>query len=323
MAQFEGLGNQREWGHGGLLNTSVPFPESIKAQQSQLRPADRIWKQELCYSDRGTDSLKSNKAIHLSDVQAVYSGPEGDLWELLMGEQIHVGGLQSSADLAERARIPENSAGVDLCAATGAGMRFLIRFRGVRSMTGVDATPAMVEKGKERAAEEDLAEQISFRVADVCDTGLPEGEFDFVWGEDAWCYVEDKQALIAEAARLVKAGGVVAFTDWVEGPVPLSDGEAHRSLTFMKFPSLCSVEDYRSLLDKAGLKVETAEDTGRFAPAMELYIAMFENQLTYDGLKILGFDTEFLGAVAGEMEFIRTLAHDGKIAQGVFVARKS
>jgi ubiquinone/menaquinone biosynthesis C-methylase UbiE len=239
-----------------------------------------------------------------------------------MGEQIHVGGFQSSADLAERARIPENSAGVDLCAATGAGMRFLIRFRGVRSMTGVDATSAMVEKGRERAAEEDLAERISFRVADVCDTGLPEGEFDFVWGEDAWCYVEDKQALISEAVRLVKSGGAVAFTDWVEGPSPLSHSEANRFLSFMKFPSLYSIEDYRSLLDKTGLKVETAEDTGRFAPAMELYIAMLQNQLTYDGLKILGFDTELLGSLAGEMEFMRTLAHEGKIAQGVFVARK-
>jgi hypothetical protein len=27
--------------------------------------------------------------IHLSDVQAVYSGPEHQLWELVMGEQIH------------------------------------------------------------------------------------------------------------------------------------------------------------------------------------------------------------------------------------------
>ena len=28
----------------------------------------------------------------------------------------------------------------------------------------------------------------------------------------------DKKRLIAEAARLVKPGGTIAFTDWVEGP---------------------------------------------------------------------------------------------------------
>ena len=30
---------------------------------------------------------------------------------------------------------------------------------------------------------------------------------DFVWGEDAWCYVVDEAKLIAEAARLVRRGG--------------------------------------------------------------------------------------------------------------------
>ena len=65
--------------------------------------------------------MKSASQIHLSDVQAVYSGPEGRLWELLMGEQIHIGGFQSSMDLAQRAGIAAGSRGVDLCCCAGAG----------------------------------------------------------------------------------------------------------------------------------------------------------------------------------------------------------
>ena len=49
--------------------------------------------------------MKTIRNIGLEDVQAVYSGPEGDLWELVMGEQIHIGGFQSSMDLAQRAGI--------------------------------------------------------------------------------------------------------------------------------------------------------------------------------------------------------------------------
>ena len=30
----------------------------------------------------------------LEAVRAVYSGAEGELWELLMGQQIHIGGIQ-------------------------------------------------------------------------------------------------------------------------------------------------------------------------------------------------------------------------------------
>ena len=196
--------------------------------------------------------MKRAPKIHLSDVQNVYAGPEGRLWQLLMGEQIHIGGLTSSMDLAERAGIGEGQRGVDLCCALGAGMRFLLRFRKVASMTGVDAMAAMLELARRRGAEEALADSLSFVQGDVCATGLPNGQFDFVWGEDAWCYVEDKSKLIAEAARLVKPGGLIALTDWMEGRPQLSEEEAKRYLTFMKFPNVLSLAEYTTLLKDNG-----------------------------------------------------------------------
>ena len=49
--------------------------------------------------------MKSISGIGLTEVQAVYAGPEGDLWELIMGEQIHLGGFTSSQDLAAKADV--------------------------------------------------------------------------------------------------------------------------------------------------------------------------------------------------------------------------
>ncbi|MHC4916063.1 MAG: methyltransferase domain-containing protein [Planctomycetota bacterium] len=266
--------------------------------------------------------MKSIDGIGLADVQAVYSGPEGDLWELIMGEQIHIGGFQSSMDLATRAEIPEGGKGVDLCCCNGAGMRFLVRFRKAASMTGVDATEKVVERGKARCEAEGLAGQITFKVADVSDTGLPAGEADFVWGEDAWCYVVDKAKLVAKAAGLVKKGGTIAFTDWIEGPAGLSDAEAERFLKFMKFPNVQDLAGYRALLEDNGCEVKVAEDTGRFGPYVDLYLDMLNKQLTYDALKIIGFDAPLMEAMGGEMVFMQGLAHAGKIAQGIFVAKK-
>jgi SAM-dependent methyltransferase len=267
--------------------------------------------------------VKSTKGIGLADVQAVYSGPEGDLWELIMGEQIHIGGFKSSMDLAERAGIGGGMKGVDLCCCNGAGMRFLVRFRNVESMHGVDATETVVERGRRRCKEEGLAEKIQFTLADVCETGLPDASADFVWGEDAWCYVVDKAKLIAEAARLAKPGGFIAFTDWIEGATELTAQEAERYLKFMKFPNVQDLSGYGELLEQNGCEVVVAEDTGRFAPHVDLYLKMLDMQLTYDALKIIGFDTEMMQALAGEMVFMQGLAHAGKIAQGLFVARKA
>ena len=266
--------------------------------------------------------MTMTNTVSLQDVQAVYSGAEGALWELIMGEQIHVGGMTSSVDLATRAGIAPGMAGVDLCCCTGAGMRFLVRFRNVSRMHGVDATPAMLELGRQRCREEGLADCISFVEADVCATGLPGGAFDFVWGEDAWCYVEHKDRLIAEAARLTRPQGIIAFTDWMEGSKPMTDAEAARCLGFMKFPSLLTLADYADLLQARGCAVREASDTGRFAAYMPLYLDMLEKQLTYDALKIIGFDTALAEGLLTEMHFLKALADAGKIIQGLVVAQK-
>ncbi|MCX5653908.1 MAG: methyltransferase domain-containing protein [Planctomycetota bacterium] len=266
--------------------------------------------------------MKSKSGIGLKDVQAVYGGPEGDLWELVMGEQIHIGGFKSSLDLADKAGISAGMAGVDLCCCSGAGMRFLTRFRGVAKMTGVDATPTVVERGRQRCKAEGSDGKINFVLADVTASGLPDACADFVWGEDAWCYVVDKPKLIAEAARLVRPGGTIAFTDWVEGK-PMTAAEADRFLAFMKFPNMQDIGGYSSLLAANGCEVQIAADTGRYAPCIDLYLNMLNMQLTYDALRTINFDMNLMGALGGEMQFAQELAHAGKIIQGLFVARKA
>lgn len=266
--------------------------------------------------------MKAIDGISLDTVRAVYSGPEAELWELIMGEQIHAGGMASSQDLAAKAGIRAGARGIDLCCCTGAGMRFLLRMYGVASMTGVDATAVMIERGVRRNREAGFESRISFVQRDVCDTGLPNASADFIWGEDAWCYVVDKSRLIAEAVRLVKPGGTIAFTDWIEGDVPLTDAEAKRLLAFMKFPNIQDLSGYSTLLRDNGCEIVAAQDTGRFARCMDLYLSMVEQQLAYDVLRILGFDRDLVQTIAGEMQAMQKLAHAGKILQGLFVARK-
>jgi SAM-dependent methyltransferase len=260
--------------------------------------------------------------IGLEEVQAVYSGPEGELWKLVMGEQIHIGGMSSSIDLAERAGIRGMRKGVDFCCCLGAGMRFLVRFQEVGEMEGIDATSEMVEQGRRVCFEEGLSGSVSFNLADVCTSGLPDEYADFIWGEDAWCYVVDKALLISEAARIVKQGGTIAFTDWVIGPAGFTQEEAERFMAFMKFPNMETLDGYSELLAQNGCEVISAVDTKRFADHVDLYISMVGMQLTYDALKIVGFDPTMLAAVSKELAFVRELAHAGKLIQGLIIARK-
>ncbi|MBZ5496260.1 MAG: class I SAM-dependent methyltransferase [Acidobacteriia bacterium] len=253
--------------------------------------------------------------IKLEDVQGVYSGPEGRLWELVMGEQIHAGGFASSTELAQKAGIKAGMRGVDLCCALGAGCRFLARnFEAV--MCGVDATPYMIEEARKRAPFAEWG--IEFKLGDVQAVPYPDAAFDFVWGEDAWCYVADKDRLVGEADRLLKKGGVVAFTDWVEGPAGLTEAEALRFNSFMKFPAMESIPGYRTLLEKHGFAVKESVEIP-FAKYVDLYLAMLTEQLTFDALRILGGDIAVFQGLGVEMSDMQANVHAGKIARGRFI----
>ena len=266
--------------------------------------------------------MRANPGVQLSDVQAVYGGAQAQLYELFMGQQIHVGGLESSLELAAAAGIGQGHAGVELCCGTGASMRALVRLCEVGSMVGVEIAAAQVERGRDACRTQGLDGRITFVVGDATDTGLAAGSVDFVWGEDAWCYVLDKPALVAEAVRLTKPGGVIAFTDWVEGAAGLSDEEADHVMTMMMFPTLSTIEAYRELFTAEGCDVVVAEDTGRFGPSFELYTELLRRQLTFDAFELFGSSKEFVDIVVEQLAGLARLGHEQKLGQVRFVARR-
>ena len=249
----------------------------------------------------------------LKDVQAVYSGPEGNLWELIMGEQIHIGGMTQSRILAEQAGLKAGEKVLDLCSALGAGVRFLTRMYGVKA-SGLDGTPHMLEEAEKRTAAEGL--DIEYKLGDVTAIPWPDGVFDVVWGEDAWCYVVDKDRLIREAARVLKKGGRIAFSDWIEGPEGLDPASAKRICDFMKFPDVQTRVGYEELLRANGLKPVVSEDlTPHFAGCVDLYIRMLTEQLTFDALRIIDWDMSLFAAMGGEMVFMSQQAHEGRFGR--------
>jgi ubiquinone/menaquinone biosynthesis C-methylase UbiE len=249
--------------------------------------------------------------ITLKDVKAVYSGPEGQLWEMIMGEQIHVGGFASSMALAQKAGISQGQMVLDLCSALGAGLRFLVKNFGVKGF-GLDATEHMFDEAKKRAVRDGMDGSIEFKLGDVTSIPWADSTFDVVWGEDAWCYVTDKDKQISEAARVLKKGGTIAFTDWVEGPKRLNDADAERINTFMKFPYMESQKGYEALLKKYGFEVKVSEDLSpEFADYIQFYIDMLMKQLTFDALRIIGWDMNMMQAMGGEMGFMLQKAREG------------
>ena len=75
---------------------------------------------------------------------------------------------------------------------------------------------------------------------------------DAVVSQEAFCHVPDPKKAIAEAVRILKKGGRLAFTDWIANE-PLATDDVQLMWDGMAIQPLRSIPDYRHLVETSGL----------------------------------------------------------------------
>ncbi|UCE36465.1 MAG: methyltransferase domain-containing protein [Thermoplasmata archaeon] len=255
----------------------------------------------------------------LKDVQEVYEGPVGVLWEMLMGEQIHVGGPVETDILAEKANITNQTHVLDICSALGGPARHLAKKFGCR-VTGLDATKKMFDEAIKRTEQENLTQLVSYELGDSLKMPFEQGAFDVVWGQDAWCYVIDKKKLLSEAARVIKPGGTIAFTDWIQvGNMSQEEWEALNK--FMVFPYMETLDGYEKLLEETGFEVIEKEDlSDDFARHCHFYQDRLRNELK--NVIIEQYGSELFEAADSGLDMWIAAADQKKVGRGRWIARK-
>ena len=257
--------------------------------------------------------------VGIEGVNEVYEGPGGVLWEMLMGEQIHVGGESETRVLAKHAGITASSVVLDVCSALGGPARQLAGTIGC-SVTGLDATSKMHDEAVRRTKLAALEGKVSHRLGNALDMPFRAGSFDVVWGQDAWCYITDKARLIRECARVLRPGGVVAFTDWVETG-PMSDEQWTALNAFMVFPYLETLDGYVSLAESAGLTVVARED---LSPDFARHVQMYLDALTdrHRAAIVAGYGQPMYDEVKRGLTMWRDASAACQVGRGRIIARK-
>ena len=82
----------------------------------------------------------------------------------------------------------------------------------VRHATGIDVTPAMIERGRALAAEKGLA-NVAWQVGDVLPLPYPDGAFSLVVSRFAFHHFPEPRAVLAEMKRVCTPGGRVVLVD--------------------------------------------------------------------------------------------------------------
>jgi ubiquinone/menaquinone biosynthesis C-methylase UbiE len=255
----------------------------------------------------------------LKDVNEVYEGPVGVLWEMLMGEQIHVGGAEETEIMARKIRLDKNKHLLDVCSALGGPARHLVKKYGCM-ITGLDGTKKMVEEAERRTRRAGLEKLIDYRYGDAQEMPFTSGSYDIVWGQDAWCYVENKSRLIHEAHRVLKPKGIIAFTDWIQAG-NMTEEEWIDLNTFMVFPYMETLDGYETLLKETGFEVtEKIDLSPDFAKYCHKYMSILTKELKNDIINEYGEDL-YKAAESGLKIWVKA-ADERKVGRGRLIAEK-
>ena len=133
----------------------------------------------------------------------------------------HIGGIEATETLIKLCHVGTGSYVLDVGCGVGATPCFIARQYGCR-VVGLDISPKMIERSKERAQKERVTDRVEFRVADAQDLPFEEAIFDAVMTESVTAFPEDKQKAVQEYVRVTKPGGYVGLNEsvWLKVPPP-------------------------------------------------------------------------------------------------------
>ncbi|MDQ6697009.1 MAG: methyltransferase domain-containing protein [Actinomycetota bacterium] len=83
------------------------------------------------------------------------------------------------------------------------------------TVTGIDLTPAQIERARHRCVTEGV--DVDLRVGDAQSLGVPDASFDAVISVMGMIFAPDHARACSEMARACRPGGTVALTSWAGG----------------------------------------------------------------------------------------------------------
>lgn len=118
------------------------------------------------------------------------------------------------SDYLDAMSIPPAARVLDMGCGTGLAARAIARREAFSGhITGVDLSPYLVAAARRLASEERLAEHLEFLAGDVRTLNFADGSFDAVVAHTLLSHVEDPLAVLKEAARVVRPGGIMGIFD--------------------------------------------------------------------------------------------------------------
>lgn len=176
---------------------------------------------------------------------------------MLLGDSFHPGGLALTERLGALLRLTPETHLLDVASGTGASALHLAERFGCR-VTGIDLSRDNVTRANAAAQSGNLADQVHFLAADAESLPFPDGCFDALLCECAFCTFPSKSAAASEFARVLQPGGRLGLSDLTR------DAQLPEELDSLMAWVACiadaqPIDQYHALLQAAGFTLDLTE----------------------------------------------------------------
>jgi cyclopropane fatty-acyl-phospholipid synthase-like methyltransferase len=129
------------------------------------------------------------------------------------------------------------------------------------AVVGITVSARQVARATERARELGLSDRVRFEQVNAMNLPYEAESFDAAWALESMLHMPDKTRVMSEIARVVRPGANIPIADMIYLDVPERE---HRSQVdpahTTAYSSLAKIEEYKVLLERAGLVVKDVWD---------------------------------------------------------------
>ncbi|SRR5712691_1485506 len=169
---------------------------------------------------------------------------------------------RTSAVLAADAGIDSSSYVLDVGCGCGNFLTYLAeRFN--CGGEGLDLSEERIKFAQRRLAGDDRRLRIGFRHGSATQLPYETGTFSHVVSQDALFLVPDKPRSHVEMYRVLKPGGVVALSDFLQPTQTISERAREHVYDRVRWSGGYSLTEYRAALEAAGFEIIAARDLDR------------------------------------------------------------
>ncbi len=238
--------------------------------------------------------------------------------EMIYGDGfLSPGAAMTTQMLIDLATFSDGSGVLDIGSGLG-GPAFYLAEKKACAVRGIDLIEMNVTEANRRAQSRGVDDQVRFVVGDATALPFEDQQFDVVWGQDAWCHVDDKKRLVSEAHRVLECDGAIVFSDWLLNDANSDLADELRQVTASA--NLGDVQGYLERLAAQGFELDVYVDTSSDVAAS--YRDVLVRLSAAEAEVVARFGQRIFDIVLEKQQFVLDAFTSSLLGSGSFVARK-